>query len=749
MQEELRLKTIATFNLDKGEEDPSLDALMQSLARLFAVPIALVSIIGAHEQFFKARCGLAVQSTDRKVAFCDVVVSLDEPLIVEDTLLDSRFVNNPLVTGEPFIRAYAGVPLKLLGTTIGSLCVIDTKPRQLSRAEFEVLTQLSLHVGRHLELLREHRTLQQSQSLVNNSPAVLMKWQQLRSLTLMYVSANIHSLFGIAAEPLCHDEVAFAEFIHPDDVAEFEFLLENHTSGLAIGEANFRIRPTPQHSYWVKLRSKAFFNAAGKLEAIHAMLTDFTASKYLEQKLTEANQQMRLVLDASGLGTWDWDLQQDQLRVNRRWCEMLGLDFEQYDSSSQFWRSLVHPADIHRIEQELVQLKNGDIRLLNSVYRMRHSRGFWVWIEAFGKIVARGQDGAMLRIAGTHRDISARKEAQLQDSKQRRLLSFINKAHSAYLERNHLSHACQDIIVELADIAESELAFIGQFKRVQGTDKLQILACNLVNNIDDEHEFPSPAEAFFSAIVQQKTAYLNNHLSHYFSLTNDSLKVLHYLGLPIVLNGELVGMLGLGNKLTAYQPADAEFLQPLLDAFASVFYAVHLQEARDRAEQQLTHLAMSDAVTGLANKRAFIDYCRLLTTTTHGCVLAIVEIDLFEQVLHQFDSTIRDLLVKTIAKTLQHELRQTDFIARFTEEAFVLVIHDLEIDAACLLLENLRLEVETLSIPTPTSAISVSVSMGARYVTADEHLELSQHVAEADLALNQAKSMGGNCIMWS
>ncbi|WP_316013968.1 sensor histidine kinase [Roseobacter sp. HKCCA0434] len=130
-EEEDRLDAlVATGLLDSAREE-RFDRYTRLAGALTGCPIALISLIDDRRQWFKSRVGLAVSETPRSDAFCDFTIQHQRTMIVEDALNDPRFVNNPLVTGDPQIRFYAGVPLWLRsGHCIGSLCVIDTKPRR-------------------------------------------------------------------------------------------------------------------------------------------------------------------------------------------------------------------------------------------------------------------------------------------------------------------------------------------------------------------------------------------------------------------------------------------------------------------------------------------------------------------------------------------------------------------------------------------------------------------------------------------
>lgn len=760
-QEQQRLQIIDEFYLHKGEQDTALQALLLSLSTLLDMPIALVSVIDQYEQFFKAKVGLDVDSTRREDAFCNLVVGNNQPLVVEDAKLDPRFANNPLVTAQPQIRFYAGVPLQLAQVTVGAVCMIDRQPRQLTEAQLAALTALSQHVSQYLYLAKERILLQQEHGLLDNSPAVLLKWRQFHSLQLSYVSANIESLFGINAAMLREREAVLEDFIETDDLAELHFLLTNHAAGVPQAEAHFRLCSPGGRQYRVKLITKAYFNDDGKLHSVHAMLTDHTTNYQIEQKLTDTNQQLRLLLEASNLGTWDWHIQKDSSKVNLRWCEMLGLDYELYDPSSQFWRQLIHPADRLRLEQELQQHLAGDSAIFNTCYRMRHRDGHWVWIETYGKVVERNADGKPTRLAGTHRDITYRKEAELSDAKQRQLLSFINKAQAYYLQQHDLSAACRQILPELIELADSQFAFIGQMRRQQGKDRLYIhaiteLAWNeqsdqLVQQYQQGNLYFDRFDNLFGQVIISGEVVLTNQPAQHPAARGTPRghpKIFRFLGLPIKIKHELVGMIGLANKSVPYIEADADFLQPLCDALAGLYYAVGLEEARHKAEQQLKNLAMTDPLTGIANRRAFIEHCARLRNSVNGYVLAIVDLDHFKQINDSYGHQTGDDVLKMVAQQLRQQLRTDDYSARLGGEEFAILIEHTEIDSANLLLENLRVSIADQQLSVNGQSIRVTISIGARYVSPDEDEDLTRQMCDADTALYNAKHSGRNCLMW-
>jgi serine/threonine-protein kinase len=160
------------FPADEAERQAQLDGLdildtpaepaFSNIARLAAhvcgTPVALVSLVDRRRQWFKAKVGVTLGETPREHSFCGHALESDQPMIVPDALADPRFHDNPLVNGDPIIRFYAGVPLRLgEGSALGTLCVIDRVPRELSASQIAALRLLAEQVTVELRLRAELR----------------------------------------------------------------------------------------------------------------------------------------------------------------------------------------------------------------------------------------------------------------------------------------------------------------------------------------------------------------------------------------------------------------------------------------------------------------------------------------------------------------------------------------------------------------------------------------------------------------
>jgi len=142
--------------LDTGAES-NYDELTRRAAELFGAPMALISLVDTDRQWFKSRVGLRATETPREHAFCAHAIDRpEEVMVVNDASVDQRFAHNPLVTGDPNIRFYAGAPLiTSSGEAIGTLCVLDARPREIDDEGRAALQGLALEVMRRLEARRD------------------------------------------------------------------------------------------------------------------------------------------------------------------------------------------------------------------------------------------------------------------------------------------------------------------------------------------------------------------------------------------------------------------------------------------------------------------------------------------------------------------------------------------------------------------------------------------------------------------
>lgn len=140
--ESARIAALRLLNILDTQPEERFDRLTRLAKRVFGAPIAQITLIDADRQWFKSGAGDGPSETPREFSFCAHAILSDEIMMVPDARDDARFADNPLVTGEPHIRFYAGCPLKVGDHNLGTLCVIDDKPRAFNAEEFQLLKDL-------------------------------------------------------------------------------------------------------------------------------------------------------------------------------------------------------------------------------------------------------------------------------------------------------------------------------------------------------------------------------------------------------------------------------------------------------------------------------------------------------------------------------------------------------------------------------------------------------------------------------
>ncbi len=150
-----RLETLRAYSILDTPSEPAFERIVSLVERVFRVPVCAISLVNQDRLWFKARRGLASGEAARKISFCTHAILGDKVLVVPDASKDPRFSNHPVVTGDPGYSFYAGAPLRVPeGHRLGTLCIMDRRPRELDEAECRTLTDFAALVVDELVLRR-------------------------------------------------------------------------------------------------------------------------------------------------------------------------------------------------------------------------------------------------------------------------------------------------------------------------------------------------------------------------------------------------------------------------------------------------------------------------------------------------------------------------------------------------------------------------------------------------------------------
>jgi diguanylate cyclase (GGDEF)-like protein/PAS domain S-box-containing protein len=293
-----RQHLLASLDLLDTEDEAVFDRVTRLVSRLLNVPTAMFSLIDQDRQWFKSRVGMELRETPREQAFCAHAILQDHPLVVADATSDARFADNPLVTGVPNIRFYAGVPIRSSGgLAIGTLCALDDQARVLTAEELVVLIDLADIVQKEVQyrerLAVAGRHVLRSQSVLNASEARFRSIFDLASVGIALVSQSgawisvngeLSRMLGYAPEEL--QRLTFQQITHPEDLDLDIGLLQRLINGeLAQYHMEKRYIRKNGQPLWTNLDVSAKYAENGEIEYFIAVIKDISAQKEAETAL--------------------------------------------------------------------------------------------------------------------------------------------------------------------------------------------------------------------------------------------------------------------------------------------------------------------------------------------------------------------------------------------------------------------------------------------------------------------------------
>ena len=192
-----RLEALYKYKILDTSPEKEFDELVELASKICDTPISLVTLLDEDRQWFKAKLGLGPSETSRDISFCGHAIHGDEVFVIRDAKEDERFADNPLVQDDPNIRFYAGMPLITPeGHRLGTLCVIDNKPRDISEDQLFALQVISRQVTKQMDLMLANREIADSARRVHKQNQQLEKLNNINSKILSIISHDLRSPFN-------------------------------------------------------------------------------------------------------------------------------------------------------------------------------------------------------------------------------------------------------------------------------------------------------------------------------------------------------------------------------------------------------------------------------------------------------------------------------------------------------------------------------------------------------------------------
>jgi len=691
------LLDLAVLDTDAEER---FDRLTRLAARLLDVPIALVSLIDADRQWFKSRVGLDVVETPRDVSFCGHAVLNDELFVVSDAARDRRFRDNPLVVGDPTIRFYAGRPLHAsAGERVGTLCVIDRQPRELTVEDRQAIEDLAALVEREL-----------------NQRTIADAWEATRSTRARYqaIFENLHESISlirpgegwILGNDASDRMLGYPEgttrldnrqsFVHPDDLDTASQAFRDVASGVRRGDDPWLVRVRAADGSWHWFESTANdLRADPDVGAVLVLTRDVT------ERVTRA-QQHDLIVEHSPLGIWSLDPDAVVDYVNEQLASLLGYEPEAMvgERADRFYM----PEQRAGFRDRWARIEPGSVFYARDM-QYQHRDGHEVVLEV--------TSCALFSDAGQHLGATA----TFRD----RTRELALEAKAAISERRYellFEHSTDVITVMGADHS-------WKYSSPAGTRLLGYEPDNRPEGGIFSLVHPDDVDVAVRSLEEVRQGRRGPNEPVTFRVLTISGETRHFESTGVNLIGE-----------------------PLIDGVMIVSRDV---TERVQLTQQLEHAAGHDALTDLVNRAAFSERLEaaLARHRRDGCAVAVcfLDLDRFKAVNDTLGHGVGDEVLRSVADRLRRVVRTEDVAARLGGDEFVVLFSPVdEVQDVRLVAERIISELEA---PHDTGAgpVTCGASVGVAFARPSEGS--TELLARADEALYRAKDGGRGRVVFA
>ncbi|MFK7954300.1 MAG: PAS domain S-box protein, partial [Ekhidna sp.] len=408
-----RIKALKTHEILDTLPEQAYDDITKIAAQICGTPISLVSLIDEHRQWFKSHHGLDVQETPRELAYCAHAINEPEKILeVPDAYKDDRFHDNPLATGDPYVRFYAGAPLTDdEGHTFGTLCVIDHKERHLTKEQKESLWALSRQVVSLLKLRKENTKRNQMDEDFTNMLENLADgvFELDENGKCNYANSQMLQMLGRNLEEVI--ETSIWDMIYFKDIPGMQAYYANQfRSKSKRCSYEFRLHSKNGETIWVSQNTSMEYEGS-RMFKLRSIARNMSENKKLRKELEKKETLYRLVSENSS----------DLIALHEpdgtyKYVSLASKDLLGYNPSELIGKnpySLMHPDDVKKLEKGAHQatLKGNEVQQIE--YRIKKKNGDYIWLESYTKPIL-DEAQKVTSFQTSSRDISIKRKEREQ-----------------------------------------------------------------------------------------------------------------------------------------------------------------------------------------------------------------------------------------------------------------------------------------------------------------------------------------------
>lgn len=454
--EEQRLTRLKELEILDSAPEAAFDEIAGIAAQLCESPAALISLIDSDRQWFKARLGFDRAWTPRCDAFCAETILSDSIFIVEDAAQDPRFSTNPLVLNAPHIRFYAGAPLITHDRCIiGSLCVVDYKPRTITAAQQNALQALARHVVAQMELrlklLKVKSTIdslgetERRFRLIADASPILM-WISDQAGNRTFFNTAWCEFTGLSREEGLAD--SWRDILHPDDRDVYYKQWQLSASSGQRFQREFRLRHSSGSYRWVLEQAIPLFSSSGRLEAYVSSCVDLSSRNAEELQYQSNEARFRAVSEAAPLGIFVTDSNGNFIYSNHQFQKISGQSAD--ESLGSGWLRAIPPEDRERVATSWYTATK-TATPFEETYRYQRTDGSIAWCSV--KAATINSTDTVSGWVGTVEDITEQRRADAEIRAAQQAAESAMHAKSQFLA--NMSHEIRTPLTAMLGFAES------------------------------------------------------------------------------------------------------------------------------------------------------------------------------------------------------------------------------------------------------------------------------------------------------
>jgi len=359
----------------------------------------------------------------------------------------------------------------------------------------------------------------------------------------------------------------------------------------------FRVLTAAGGRRWVR----EILEAHGADGIVHGAWLDVDERRCAEESLRTERWRLRSLLEGTNVGTWEWNVQTGETRFDERWAAIVGHTLAELEPTDiETWKRLAHPEDLQRSGAELARHFAGELAHYDVECRMRHRDGHWVWVQDRGRVITRTPDGQPEWMFGTNADVTERKRAEAELQRAHGLLSGLARLQREFLALLEPHARFDGLLRFLLEVTGSAYGFVGEvLHRPDGRPYVRTQALTNIAWSDATHalyaeavahglEFGNLDTLFGHVLVSGKPVIANDpaHDPRRGGLPAGHPPLDAFLGLPLYVGGEQVGVVGLANRAGGYAAELVTELEPVLQTCASLVDSSRQLRQRRAAEAE-------------------------------------------------------------------------------------------------------------------------------------------------------------------